>query len=257
MQQSCEAAAVESGLGHDSRKRVNRNEQGPWRCSILVMHPCRHRRYSCAGVTGKGTCGAISLNAVDTRMLSVDSSYRVLGQGKAEVGFLSSAAYHSFMNYDGQNEQVPGIIVPQQVYTVPQQASFQPAAPLRFRHANGHLGINIGQLCNNNLNGMLHASEDAPFGVARISIRIQWPGYETWSRPVNTVQANRPINKGRLASLVALCVAECLNNHQQNRSTERRPDWWANNIDVNQLYLLELRNVSQGSWQPVISLRVG
>ncbi|KAJ3518862.1 hypothetical protein NM688_g9382 [Phlebia brevispora] len=167
------------------------------------------------------------------------------------------ALYHSFLDYEAQNEQVPGVIVPQQVYTIPQQAGhFQPVASLRFRHANGHLGMNIGQLCNTNYNGMVGASEDVPFGVARISVRIQWPGYETWSRPVNTVQANRPIDKGRVASLVALCVAECLNYHQQNRSIERRPDWWANNIDVNQLYLLELRNVSQGSWQPVIFLRM-
>ena len=40
-------------------------------------------------------------------------------------------------------------------------------------------------------------------------------------------------------------------------STETRQDWWLSNVRFNELYLVELRHVSQGSWQPVLCWAVG
>lgn len=40
------------------------------------------------------------------------------------------------------------------------------------------------------------------------------------------------------------------------RSTEADQSWWLNRIPLNQLVLLEIRNVSPGSWQPVILWRL-
>lgn len=110
------------------------------------------------------------------------------------------------------------------------------------------------------------------------SLTGQWPGYDKWVDFINVIEAGSlgrtHITKGKLAHEVAkkirdlhrvcsirrtagvLSTHTCIKDFSSVRSSERNPSWWISRIPLNQLVLLELRNVSRGSWQPVILRRV-
>ena len=100
---------------------------------------------------------------------------------------------------------------------------------------------------------------------------LQWPGYEPWHYVVHTYDHaydSRPITLARLAQEVAKAVRQFkqvstgLRLHKSKRLTiiiqdmtgiqSREPSWSMDLINVEDLFLVELRHVSTGSWQPVL-----
>ncbi|GJE92895.1 hypothetical protein PsYK624_090530 [Phanerochaete sordida] len=90
----------------------------------------------------------------------------------------------------------------------------------------------------------------------RVTLRILWPGYEPWVLR-NAIDVGGQQNARTLvhiANQVANRVREFYDNQRAVVGTE--PDWNLSNIPFEDLYLVELRNVARGSWQPVICRRV-
>jgi len=93
-----------------------------------------------------------------------------------------------------------------------------------------------------------------------ISVRINWPGYQPWSRQIPTRDFRNPpgpITRGKLAKNVAKSVARFIAEHK-DRPVEADDDpAWAlgpGKIDVFDLVLVRLDHVSKGSWQAQLQL---
>lgn len=161
------------------------------------------------------------------------------------------------MDYqDPESHSIPGILVPQQVYSPPPgQQPAQLLPPLRF-FVGQELGVNLQTARDFPLGNILrdpNAECVLSNSNNRATLRIIWPGYDRWHHE-NSLDA-RP---GRTLEQVARQVAARIWEFHQAMSTVPggNPDWDLRNVPFRDLYLVELRNVSQGSWQPVLCRRV-
>ncbi|KAJ3553987.1 hypothetical protein NM688_g3334 [Phlebia brevispora] len=141
---------------------------------------------------------------------------------------------------------------PQEVYQNTQP--HQPRPPVQFFN-NGVLGIRLVDAIAGHVSGLHEAGTLAPLtGANRITCRINWPGYESWSDGLHVVDHNtQPYTLARLAQVIAKTIQKFCGDNAQVRTREPRADWAVNSIPFESLYLLEIRHVSSGSWQPVIS----
>jgi hypothetical protein len=93
-----------------------------------------------------------------------------------------------------------------------------------------------------------------------ISVRINWPGYQPWSRQIPTRDFRNPpgpITRAKLAKNVAKSVARFILEHKGRPMEEDGSPAWAvgpNKIDVFDLVLVRLDHVSKGSWQAQLQL---
>jgi len=93
-----------------------------------------------------------------------------------------------------------------------------------------------------------------------ISVRLNWPGYQPWSRQIPTRDFRNPpgpITRSKLAKIVAKSVARFIAEHQGRPMEEDGDPNWAvgdHKIEVNDLVLMRLDHVSKGSWQPQLQL---
>ncbi|TDL23685.1 hypothetical protein BD410DRAFT_720956 [Rickenella mellea] len=93
-----------------------------------------------------------------------------------------------------------------------------------------------------------------------ISIRLEWQGYQSWSRQIPTRDFRNPpgpITRAKLAKNVAKSVDRFINEHkdlQLERGAD--PKWRVGPgyIDIDNLILVELQHVSMGSWQAHLRL---
>ncbi|KAN0129303.1 hypothetical protein V8E53_012884 [Lactarius tabidus] len=101
-------------------------------------------------------------------------------------------------------------------------------------------------------------SRDEPMFQERgpsISIRINWPGYQPWSRQIPTRDFRNPpmsITRSKLAKNVAKSVARFIAEHKGRQMEEGIDLAWLvgpGKIDVFDLVLVRLDHVSKGSWQ--------
>ncbi|KAI0345994.1 hypothetical protein BDW22DRAFT_1353648 [Trametopsis cervina] len=162
-------------------------------------------------------------------------------------------AHHTFVDYLGV--QVPGWIVPQQQYTSG-SGQFQPRPPIRF-YDEGRWGMRLKRAYEMDFRGMPDGAMPAVLNETgtKIAIRILWPGYQPWVQHMHAydhTNSRQPITKSRLAYDIARLVKLFVNDMSQAQSTEVSRDWWVSNFVFEDLILLELRNVSAGSWQPVL-----
>ncbi|GJE92957.1 hypothetical protein PsYK624_091160 [Phanerochaete sordida] len=90
----------------------------------------------------------------------------------------------------------------------------------------------------------------------RVALRILWPGHGSWTltNALDTGGQQNPRTLAQIANQVANRIHEFYNEQRTVGGTE--PDWNLAGIPFDSLYLVELRNVSAGSWQPVICRRV-
>ncbi|KAN0088540.1 hypothetical protein V8E55_005597 [Tylopilus felleus] len=95
-----------------------------------------------------------------------------------------------------------------------------------------------------------------------VSIRIQWPGYQPWSKQIPTMDFKTPkgpITRAKLAKNIATCIRR-FQEYVQNKPMEAESDkrWKVGNchIKVEDLILVSLHHVSKGSWQPQLRLRL-
>jgi len=93
-----------------------------------------------------------------------------------------------------------------------------------------------------------------------ISVRINWPGYQPWSRQIPTRDFRNPpepMTRAKLAKNVAKSVARFIAEHKGRPMEEDGDPAWVvgpGKIDVFDLVLIRLDNVSKGSWQVELQL---
>jgi len=93
-----------------------------------------------------------------------------------------------------------------------------------------------------------------------ISVRLNWPGYQPWSRQIPTRDFRNPpgpITRSKLAKNVAKSVSRFITEHQGRPMEEDGEPIWAvggRKIEVNDLVLVRLDHVSKGSWQAQLQL---
>jgi hypothetical protein len=93
-----------------------------------------------------------------------------------------------------------------------------------------------------------------------ISVRINWPGYQPWSRQIPTRDFRNPpgpITRAKLAKNVAKSVARFISEHKGRQMEEDGDLAWLvgpGKIDVFDLVLVRLDHVSKGSWQAQLQL---
>jgi len=106
-------------------------------------------------------------------------------------------------------------------------------------------------------------SRDEPMFQERgpsISVRINWPGYQPWSRQIPTRDFRNPpgpITRAKLAKNVAKSVARFISEHKGRPMEEDGDLAWLvgpGKIDVFDLVLVRLDHVSKGSWQAQLQL---
>ncbi|KAG1746699.1 uncharacterized protein EDB91DRAFT_1049303 [Suillus paluster] len=94
-----------------------------------------------------------------------------------------------------------------------------------------------------------------------VSIRLQWPGYRSWTKQIPTMDFKSPkgpITRAKLAKNIANCVKRFIEEKEKERmemEADRR--WRVGNryIKVEDLILVSLHHISSGSWQPQLRLR--
>ncbi|KAH9993734.1 hypothetical protein BJV74DRAFT_366639 [Russula compacta] len=106
-------------------------------------------------------------------------------------------------------------------------------------------------------------SRDEPMFKERgpsISVRINWPGYQPWSRQIPTRDFRNPpgpITRAKLAKNVAKSVSRFIVEHKGRQMEEDGDPAWVvgpGKIDVYDLVLVRLDHVSKGSWQAQLQL---
>ncbi|KAH9036379.1 hypothetical protein EDB85DRAFT_2209576 [Lactarius pseudohatsudake] len=106
-------------------------------------------------------------------------------------------------------------------------------------------------------------SRDEPMFQERgpsISVRVNWPGYQPWSRQIPTRDFRNPpgpITRAKLAKNVAKSVARFIQEHKGRQMEEDGDAAWLvgpGKIDVFDLVLVRLDHVSKGSWQAQLQL---
>ncbi|KAG1746698.1 uncharacterized protein EDB91DRAFT_1267299 [Suillus paluster] len=99
-------------------------------------------------------------------------------------------------------------------------------------------------------------------GGRSISVRIEWPGYPSWSCQLATRDYRKtpgPITKARLAKNLATCIRRFVKKMATRRmESDSDPVWMVGprHINVEDLILVSLHHVSQGSWQPQLRLQI-
>ncbi|KAL4068551.1 hypothetical protein V8B97DRAFT_2008831 [Scleroderma yunnanense] len=94
-----------------------------------------------------------------------------------------------------------------------------------------------------------------------ISLRILWPGYPSWSKalPTKTWGKHRAaLTRAHLAKRVAEQIKKFYNERCNDHVTDPDGKLWkigSGEIQLDDLVLVSLRHVSQGSWQPALCLR--
>lgn len=89
-----------------------------------------------------------------------------------------------------------------------------------------------------------------------ISIRLNWPGYPSWSRQIPTRDFRSPpgpITRAKLAKNIAQVVIRFIEEHQAYQTDDNsKPSWRVgpHAIQHNDLILLRLEHVTKSSWQP-------
>lgn len=94
-----------------------------------------------------------------------------------------------------------------------------------------------------------------------VSIRVEWPGYRSWTKqiPTNDFKTPKgPITRAKLAKNLANCVKRFIEwaaKQPMETNADRRWKVGPKHIKVEDLMLVSLHHVSKGSWQPQLRLR--
>ncbi|KAF8449094.1 hypothetical protein L210DRAFT_3523883 [Boletus edulis BED1] len=134
-----------------------------------------------------------------------------------------------------------------------------------FFHSDGssEFGISLDDALKQQLMHMKDKDDRMFVGCGpSVSIRIQWPGYPSWSKQIPTMDFKTPkgpITRAKLAKNIATCLrrfVQSVKNKPMEADSDRR--WKVGerqHIRVEDLVLVSLHHVSKGSWQPQLRLR--
>ncbi|KAG2129221.1 uncharacterized protein EDB93DRAFT_122734 [Suillus bovinus] len=124
------------------------------------------------------------------------------------------------------------------------------------------LGITLEEILKKN-SRRLSDRDDLMFegGGQSISVRIEWPGYPPWNRQLLTRDYRKtpgPITKAKLAKSLANYIRKFMQKMTTHcMEADSDPMWRISprHIKFEDLILVSLNHVSQGSWQPQLRLR--
>ncbi|KAI0319877.1 hypothetical protein OF83DRAFT_1054173, partial [Amylostereum chailletii] len=133
-------------------------------------------------------------------------------------------------------------------------------ASVSFCSPTGHEGVRLLDLLNNRSESLVDG--DDPMFRDRgpsVCIRIDWPGYQSWSRQVPTRNFRNPpgpITRAKLGKNVAKTVGRFITQTTLGGKQSVDGDWRVGKggIEVKDLVLVRLDHLSQGSWQPRLRL---
>ncbi|GJE92898.1 hypothetical protein PsYK624_090560 [Phanerochaete sordida] len=153
--------------------------------------------------------------------------------------------YHSFATL----EDAPGLVVPQKVYVA--NSHFDRRQPIIFPSGTYLWKAEASHYVDQ------PAYRARPTTSARdklkFTLRLAWHGYKPWNRVIQGTErsdAPGPVALGILAKEIADAIRFFYQMHTEVATSE--PGWAVTRIPFEKLILLELRHVSDGSWQPVL-----
>ncbi|KAG2122112.1 hypothetical protein DEU56DRAFT_78395 [Suillus clintonianus] len=161
-------------------------------------------------------------------------------------------------------------VVPQKVYQPRGETERQKyvhtailSSPIFFyAEKPSELGISLEEILEKN-SRRLSDRDDLVFegGGRSISLRIEWPGYLSWNCQLPTRDYRKtpgPITKARLAKNLATCIRKFVRKMATHHMEAGADPMWRispRRIKFEDLILVSLDHVSQGSWQPQLRLR--
>lgn len=156
-----------------------------------------------------------------------------------------------------------GTVVPQQRW-VPRNLQYESLRPpIFFVQRNGELGLRLDQAAGGNCMSLQGASQPAPLGEAsstHAQIRINWRGYSSWDAQImirTQTQEQEIMPLERFVRHVAKKVQNFMREaagRQPNNNDE--PRWYIRpgGITPDDVVLIGVVHVSQGSWMPILQL---
>ncbi|EKM52681.1 uncharacterized protein PHACADRAFT_211903 [Phanerochaete carnosa HHB-10118-sp] len=159
--------------------------------------------------------------------------------------------FHSIHNVPN----APGILVPQKIYNN-HGATFERRASVIFPPGTS-LRRALARAFANDTRFQQRISTSDPSKL-KFTLRLEWPGYAPWNCNIQGTERaghSEPVLLSVLAERVAHAVEKFLaKSVQQNADIPpSKPGWNVDAIRFEGLSLVELRHVSEGSWQPVLS----
>jgi len=146
--------------------------------------------------------------------------------------------------------------VPQVKYGVKvnSKRGFNPQSPITFS-VGGQGGMLLQDAMGEKYEGLVGRDDPMFPGCRRtaISLRIQWPGCEPWTRHVNTVNWKNPrgpITRSTLAHKISKIMDSFIKDDKGKAKVGEHWRVGAGHIELKDLILDSIEHVSRGSWQP-------
>ncbi|KAF7796889.1 hypothetical protein EIP86_008074 [Pleurotus ostreatoroseus] len=149
--------------------------------------------------------------------------------------------------------------VPTILYRVPNQTWIERPA-IQFHLADGRLGFPLSEAFHRNFAYLLGPDDPVfhPTTGTKVTFHIQWAQYEFFSKAKNVVTQRRSTVNSISRSKTAFEVAKVVKNFIDQNSTivvgDQRWRVGPGFIELHDIYLLELRNVSVGSYQAILAV---
>ncbi|KAF5385125.1 hypothetical protein D9615_000893 [Tricholomella constricta] len=92
-------------------------------------------------------------------------------------------------------------------------------------------------------------------GLTKITLRILWPGYESfeWTRVIE-IDARGPVTRAQLGAVISQNFARFIERARSESATSSEWHLGANGIRFEHLVLLSLRNVFDNAWQADVAI---
>ncbi|GJE86969.1 hypothetical protein PsYK624_030520 [Phanerochaete sordida] len=143
-------------------------------------------------------------------------------------------------------------------YTLPRGSRFSPIS-WSFTVGDRQTPINLGQALHRSLDYLNHSEDQLFAGCGtKVTYRIMADGYREFAKQMNAQRRVRgqtvPIRRSKVAKQVAQVVEKFI-EWASDMSVNPGLRFGPHNITINDIYLVELRQVSPASFQPILAVR--
>lgn len=155
-----------------------------------------------------------------------------------------------------------GTVIGQQRWDTRNQYEFL-CPPIFFVHRNGGLGLPLNQAAGGDCMSLRGASQPAPLGETcgtHAQIRINWHGYLPWDEQIlirTQTQRREIIQLEKFVKHVAKKVKKFMVEGRQPKPYDHGQQRWFigdGGITPDDVVLIGVIHVSQGSWMPILQL---
>jgi len=156
-----------------------------------------------------------------------------------------------------------GRLIPQEIYTTSSITVSEQHPYIPFHLENPEqIGIPIIDILNKSDSFARLQDRTQAFshmGKKTFTLRIQWPGYKSWSKTIAALDWTKdrsPIPRVKLAEAVATAVRDLFEKYRNQSYDADCAEWniGPNGIRLEEVCLVSLHQVSRGSWQPGLCL---